>query len=127
MLAVMAAEDVLEAQWRELSVRHARVSEALERELQRKHQLSATELEALQSLADFEQHGCRLQELVECVHMSQSAMSRLVSRLEAQGLIERRSCSSDRRGIFAVLTRAGRDRLAEARPTQRRVLAELLG
>lgn len=122
----MVGEDAIEAQWRELSLRHARVSEALERELQRKHDLSATELDALQSLSDFEKHGCRLQELVECVHMSQSAMSRLVSRLEAQGLVERRSCASDRRGIFAQLTPAGRKRLAEARPTQRRVLADLL-
>lgn len=122
----MPGEDALEQQWHELSLRHARVSEALERELQRKHDLSATELSTLQRLADREQGGCRLQELVECVHVSQSALSRLVSRLEVQGLVERHICDSDRRGIFATLTAAGRSRLVEARPTQLRVLEEQL-
>lgn len=122
----MADQGAMEQQWREMSLRHARISEALERELQRRHDLSVTELDALQRLADYEQHGCRLQELVDCVPMSQSALSRLVSRLEAQGLVERRSCDTDRRGIFAQLTDDGRARLAEARPTKLRVLAEQL-
>lgn len=116
----------MEQQWQEISLRHARISEALERELQRKHGLSVSELDTLQRLADYETHGCRLQDLLGCVHMSQSALSRLVSRLEAQGLVARRSCASDRRGIFAQLTPDGRARLAEARPTKRRVLEEQL-
>lgn len=122
----MPDEDAMEQQWREFSLRHARVSDALERELQRRHDLSVTELDALQRLADREESGCRLQELVDCVPMSQSALSRLVSRLEAQGLVERRACASDRRGIFAQLTDEGRSRLAEARPTKLRVLSEQL-
>jgi DNA-binding MarR family transcriptional regulator len=116
----------LEQQWRELFVRHAKVSEALERELQRGHDVSVTELEALERLAERDEDGCRLQQLVDDVHMSQSALSRLVSRLEAKGLVERKSCSQDRRGIYAHLTVAGRERLEEARPTRQRVLAEQL-
>ena len=112
--------------WRELMARHARVNAALERELQRSHRLSVTELEALQRLAEHADHGCRLQQLVDDVHMSQSALSRLVSRLESEGLVERTSCADDRRGIYASLTDAGRERLAAAQPTQRAVLAEHL-
>ncbi len=113
-------------EWRDLLARHARVNAALERDLQRHHRLSVTELEALQRLQEKHVDGCRLQQLVEDVHMSQSALSRLVSRLEEEGLVERRSCSDDRRGIFACITDAGRARVREAEATQREVLARTL-
>jgi len=96
-----------------------------ERELQYKHGLSASEFEALQRLAESDAHGCRLQQLVGDVHMSQSALSRLVGRLADEGLVERRQCS-DRRGVYACLTDAGRRRLAQAEPTQRAVLEQTL-
>ncbi|XAY03825.1 hypothetical protein DSM112329_00648 [Paraconexibacter sp. AEG42_29] len=113
-------------EWRELLARHARVNEALERELERHHRLSVTEFEALQHLAENDVDGCRLQQLVDDVHMSQSALSRLIGRLTDEGLVERRSCTSDRRGIFAVITDAGRQRLAEAKPTHEAVLERTL-
>jgi DNA-binding MarR family transcriptional regulator len=116
----------LVGQWRELLARHARVTAALERELQRRHQLSVTELEALQRLAERDGGGCRLQQLVEDVHMSQSALSRLVARLEDEGLVSRTSCTDDRRGINAALTDAGRQRVREAEATQQDVLAQTL-
>jgi len=45
-------------------------------------------------------------------------------RLERDGLVERASCENDRRALFIKLTNAGRERYADARPTQRRVLRE---
>jgi DNA-binding MarR family transcriptional regulator len=116
----------LVGEWRELLARHARITAALERELQRKHHLSVTEFEALQRLAEDHVDGCRLQQLVDDVHISQSALSRLVGRLADEGLVERRSCSEDRRGVFACITEAGRRRLAEAEPTQHDVLSRTL-
>jgi DNA-binding MarR family transcriptional regulator len=113
-------------EWRELLARHARVNAALERDLQRHHRLSVTELEALQRLEENDVDGCRLQKLVEDVHMSQSALSRLVSRLEEEGLVSRRSCAEDRRGTYACITDAGRARVREAEATQREVLARTL-
>ena len=61
------------------------------------------------------------------VHLSQSALSRVVGRLEDQGLVVRSMCQQDRRGIFAQLTEQGRARYEAAKPVQRRVLAETLG
>ena len=124
--AMETTASMLQLQWRELLARHARVNEALERELQRNHRLSVTEFEALQHLAESDANGCRLQQLVADVHMSQSALSRLIGRLADEGLVERRTCTDDRRGIFAVITDAGRDRLAEAVPTQHDVLSRTL-
>jgi DNA-binding MarR family transcriptional regulator len=62
----------------------------------------------------------------DAVALSQSALSRLVARLEREGLVERCICDLDRRGVYANLTDAGRERHAQALPTQREVLARLL-
>jgi DNA-binding MarR family transcriptional regulator len=113
--------------WRDLMDRHARVTCALERRLETEHGLGVSEFEVLDRLATTEGHGSRMQELAEAVHLSQSALSRVVGRLEDDGLVERAMCKYDRRGIFACLTDAGRARYEAARPTHRDVLAETLG
>jgi DNA-binding MarR family transcriptional regulator len=67
-----------------------------------------------------------VQNLVGRVHLSQSALSRLIGRLEKDGLVERSVCVEDRRGVWVTLTRKGRDLHAEALPLQRGVLARML-
>jgi DNA-binding MarR family transcriptional regulator len=130
MAAVSGAvpEDAkLVAAWHDVMSCHARVTCALEKALQRRHGIGVTEYEVLERLAtvgDDEQR--RMQELADAVHLSQSALSRLIGRLEADGLVERCMCPADRRGIFATITAAGRDRFDAARPTHRAVLAEHL-
>jgi DNA-binding MarR family transcriptional regulator len=126
-MAVRARDEGLVETWRDLMERHARVSGALECVLQDEHGLGVSEFEVLERLAASEKDERRMQELAESVHLSQSALSRLIGRLEAEGLVSRAICSEDRRGIFACLTDAGRARYQEALPTQRRVLAEKLG
>ena len=112
--------------WRDLLDSHARVSGALEKALQAEHGLGVSEFEVLDRLANGDKDQRRMQELADSVHLSQSALSRLVGRLESEGLVTRAICSDDRRGIFACLTDAGRERHAEAAPTHARVLAEQL-
>ena len=56
-------------------------------------------------------------DLADCVHLSRSGLTRLVDRLEREGLLCRACCTADARGSFAVLTDDGTRRLAEARPT----------
>ena len=112
--------------WRALAARHAAVSAALERELGERHGLGVTEFEVLERLAEDREHKFRAQELAEDVHLSQSALSRLIGRLEQHGLVERSLCDLDRRGIYVCLTEAGRRHHAEALPTQRAVLAATL-
>ena len=64
--------------------------------------------------------------LADSVDLSQSALSRLIGRLETDGFVSRSLCDSDRRGIFACLTPAGRDLVEQAVPTQAEVLAATL-
>jgi DNA-binding MarR family transcriptional regulator len=61
----------------------------------------------------------RMSHLADAVLLSRSGLSRLVTRLETQGLLERLECKNDARGAFAAITDAGREKLAEARVTHR--------
>jgi DNA-binding MarR family transcriptional regulator len=108
--------------WRALTASHAAVCAALERELGEQHGLGVSEFEVLDRLAENEEHKFRVQDLADAVHLSQSALSRLVGRLEQHRLVQRSLCDLDRRGIYVCLTDAGRQRHAEALPTQRAVL-----
>jgi DNA-binding MarR family transcriptional regulator len=110
--------------WHELLERHARTTSSLERRLQHDHGLGVSEYEVLERLAG--SGKSRMQELADAVHLSQSALSRVVARLEADGLVDRGMCPEDRRGIMACLTESGRERYRAARPTHRAVLAETL-
>jgi DNA-binding MarR family transcriptional regulator len=112
--------------WRDVLECHARVSCALEKALQREHGLGASEFDVLERLATTDKDHCRMQELAEAVHLSQSALSRLIGRLESDGLVQRVMCTNDRRGIFACLTDEGRSKYEAARPTHRAVLADTM-
>ena len=128
MRAQMGTSDETELveAWRELVERHARATSSLERRLQHDHGLGVSEYEVLERLAAASKEESRMQELAEAVHLSQSALSRVVARLEADGLVTRGMCPEDRRGIMACLTAPGRERYEAARPTHRAVLAETL-
>jgi len=120
-----AVETQLVEAWHDLVERHARTTAALERRLEHEHGLGVSEYEVLERLAGVD--NCRMQELAGGVHLSQSALSRVVARLEQDGLVQRGMCPEDRRGIKACLTDAGRERYEAARPTHREVLADTLG
>ena len=121
-----AGPDPVVSTWRAIAASYAAASAALEHELGRKHGLGVSEFEVLDRLAESERLKFRAQELADAVHLSQSALSRLIDRLERHGLVKRSLCDADRRGIYVSLTDAGRLRHAEAVPTHRDVLASVL-
>ena len=122
----MPKEIALVDEWRGLLATHARVHGALERAL-RPHDLGVSEYEVLERLAGEEfAEQRRMQELGEALYLSQSALSRVVGRLEKDGLALRGMCPDDRRGIFVCITQAGRERYEQARPAQRSALEEAL-
>ena len=114
------------AAWRDMVACHAAICAALEHELGERHALGVSDFEVLDRLAESPDGQCRAQELAESVHLSQSALSRLVDRLVKNSLVERCACDMDRRGIFVVLTAEGLRRRTEAAVTHRSVLARLL-
>lgn len=113
--------------WREILARHAAVWSALEHALS-EHGLGVSEFEVLERLVENDERGkrWRAQDVAGSVYLSQSALSRVLGRLERDGLVLRSMCAEDRRGIYVELTDAGRERYTAARPTHRAVLeAEL--
>ncbi|HLZ72894.1 MAG TPA: MarR family transcriptional regulator [Dehalococcoidia bacterium] len=66
----------------------------------------------------------RMQELAGAVLLSKSGLTRLVSRMEQAGLVERRPCPTDLRGTIAALTPAGAATLRRARPVHLRGIRE---
>lgn len=112
-------------EWRQLLARHADLSCALDRELQN-HGLGMSEYEVLERLSELPDHFAKVQQIAGAVHLSQSALSRVIGRLETAGLVVRLVCTEDRRAVKVRLTDAGLQRQVEAMPTQRRVLAERL-
>jgi DNA-binding MarR family transcriptional regulator len=126
---VSLADDAVEVRaqgWRTLAALHARIDEALERALQREHELSVSEYTVLDVLGRQDGFYLRMSQLSNAVVLSQSATTRLVSRLEDRGLLRRYLCPTDRRGIYTEVTDTGQALLDAARPTHDTVLANAL-
>ena len=96
---------------------HASLVRTLDAELQREHDLPLTSYEVLLYLNDAEGGRMRMSELADSVLLSRSGLTRLVDRLERDGLLKRERCESDQRGLFAEITEEGRRVFAAARQT----------
>ncbi|AUH41941.1 MarR family winged helix-turn-helix transcriptional regulator [Streptomyces sp. CMB-StM0423] len=116
MAATAEQLDELARGWSALASLHARIETHVERTLQRAHRLSAREYSVLDALSRQDDFHLRMNQLADAVVLSQSATTRLVTRLEDRGLLSRYVCPDDRRGIYTEVTPAGRSLLAEARP-----------
>jgi DNA-binding MarR family transcriptional regulator len=118
----------LEERWRNLLSVHARTMCEIDRALH-PHGLGASDFEVLDVLASAPPGAddrCRVHHLVDRVHLSQSALSRLLARLEREGLVERSMCAEDRRGVRVRPTHKGRTLHARVLPLQRAALARML-
>jgi DNA-binding MarR family transcriptional regulator len=111
--------------WRGLLRSHACLVKRLDAELERCHGLPMSSFEVLHHLASADDGRMRMRELAERAQLSRSGLTRLVDRLERDGYLERCSCAHDARGAFAVLTPAGREKLAAARETHLAGVREL--
>jgi DNA-binding MarR family transcriptional regulator len=93
-----------------------RVSRRLEQQLRDDAALSHPQYEVLVRLGGAENGEIRMSELAELLITSKSGLTYQVGRLEKRGLVRRRSCPTDVRGVFAVLTDTGREVLDTAAP-----------
>lgn len=110
--------------WRGLLRAHACVAKRLDAELERAHRLPMSSYEVLHHLQEARGERMRMCDLAEQAQLSRSGLTRLVDRLERDGLLERCSCVHDARGAYACLTSAGRERLEAARVTHLAVIRE---
>ncbi|MFE1023727.1 MarR family winged helix-turn-helix transcriptional regulator [Streptomyces sp. NPDC058818] len=130
MTATDPAMTALAHSWSALSLLHGRIESCVERALQAGHKLSAREYSLLDVLGrqhDGEGGHLQMRQVADSVMLSQSATTRLVTRLEQRGLLSRYLCPTDRRGIYTDVTEVGMRLLDEARPTHNTALSKALG
>ena len=118
--------------WRGFLRTHAALSRQLDAELTVSHGLALSAYEVLLFLADSPDGHMRMSDLADSVLLSRSGLTRLVDRLERDGLVERRACPGDARGMNAAITDLGRERFTQARKAhldgvRRRYLDHLSG
>jgi DNA-binding MarR family transcriptional regulator len=89
----------------------------LDAELVAEHDLPLRSYEVLLLLEGAPQRRLRMSDLSRSALVSPSGVTRLVDRLEREGLVGRERCPEDGRGYYAVLTESGERRLREARKT----------
>ncbi|HYY34369.1 MAG TPA: MarR family transcriptional regulator [Gaiellaceae bacterium] len=96
---------------------HATILRKLNADLLAEHGLTVNDFEVLLHLSRAPERSLRRVDLVERVLLTPSGITRLLDGLEHNGFVERAECATDRRVIYAKLTRAGLEKLARARRT----------
>jgi DNA-binding MarR family transcriptional regulator len=93
---------------------HSATTRDLNAQLSAEHGLTLSDFEVLLRLSRTPDRRMRRVDLAEQVLLSASGVTRLLDGLERQGFVERASCDTDRRVVYAVLTDPGLDRLRTA-------------
>jgi DNA-binding MarR family transcriptional regulator len=104
------------AAWRNFITAHARLIARIDQELADAGCVPLHWYDVLIELAEAPEGRLRMSELARKVVLSKSGLTRLVDKLEANGLLSREPTPTDGRGAFAVLTEAGRAALRKAWP-----------
>ena len=112
------------AVWRMFLRAHSRITRRIEADLIAEHALPLASFDVLLTLMEAPNRRLRMTELADHVLLSRSGMTRLVDRLEREGLVVREACANDARGMFTVLTEAGHQRLRRASRTHLRGVDE---
>ncbi len=103
---------------------HASLAKRLDAELEQAHGLPLSSYEVLHHLESAPEGRMRMCDLAEHAQLSRSGLTRLVDRLERDGLLSRCTCEHDARGAYACLTEQGVQRLSDARGTHLAVVRE---
>jgi DNA-binding MarR family transcriptional regulator len=100
--------------WQTLRLAHDRVAQRLGSDLSRECALAINEFDVLLYLRWHAREEVRMGALLDAVPLSQPALSRLVTRLEARGLLARSEAEGDGRAVVVSLTEAGSDLIERA-------------
>ena len=103
--------------WRGFLRVHSALMHQLDSDLSEHNDLPLRSYEVLLLLEDAPGRRLRMSDLSRSVLLSPSGVTRLVDRLEREGLVTRERCPEDGRGYNAVLSEAGDARLQHARAT----------
>lgn len=100
--------------WRALLGAFTSIHDELADELLEQTGVHIVHYEILLLLYEAGEDGIRPSEIAERRQLSRSGATRLIDKLEANGIVERRSCGDDRRGNVVVLGEEGRKTFTKA-------------
>jgi DNA-binding MarR family transcriptional regulator len=100
--------------WEGLNRAHNLMTAALEKDLLPEAGMPLAWYEVLHHLARAPDGVLRFQELAKVAGISDSGASRRLDQMIKAGLIDRQSCPTDRRGVFAHITEKGQQAHARA-------------
>jgi MarR family transcriptional regulator, 2-MHQ and catechol-resistance regulon repressor len=95
---------------------HATLTRELSAALVASHGLTINDYGCLLLLHRAGEEGMRRIDLANQLQLSPSGITRLLDRLEDQGLVGKGECKSDARVSYAILTDAGHEKLRAAAP-----------
>ena len=93
--------------WLAFVVSAMQVTTRLDRALQADHDLSLDDYGILAVLSRSPDGAVRFSDIAHTLRMPKANVTYRFQRMARRGLVERRSCASDGRGAFVVLTRDG--------------------
>lgn len=105
--------------WVVLLGAHAHLVPKVDGELKAACGISLTWFDVLQQLSRVPDQRLRMQELADALLLSKSGLTRLIDRIEGEGLVTRTAVPGDRRSLFVALTPAGKSLVEKARPVVR--------
>lgn len=115
------------AAWVRFLRAHAALTRQLSARLEAQHGLTLTDYDVLVQLYFAEGHRLRRVDLARSVLLTASGVTRLLDGLERAGWVEKASCDSDARVTYAVLTKAGLEKVEAARDAHVADIDELFG
>lgn len=101
--------------WRQYLATSAQLVDRLDHELQRYHHLALVDYEILEALCQSPGGRLRMSDLAAQVFVSRSRLTYRIDRLADVGFVVREECEDDRRGMWAIITGAGRESYEAAR------------
>ncbi len=101
--------------WQSIVALMTRMPSALDTRMQRESGLTHFEFRVLTLLSEEAGHRMQLSDLAHKANASLSRLSHVISKLERTGWV-RRDSTSGKRGVHAVLTDAGFDKVVAAAP-----------
>jgi DNA-binding MarR family transcriptional regulator len=112
------------AAWRAFLHTHAVLTDQIDRELAAAKVLPLSWYDVLLALYEAPHRRLRMHEIASAIVLSRSGLTRLVDRLEAEGLLVRERSGTDRRGAYAVITDKGVAALRQAWPVYSKGIAD---
>ena len=110
--------------FRSFLIAHNRITRKLDEELTAEHDLSLADFDVFVQLAERPGRCARMAELADALLLSRSGATRLIERLEREGMVTRGRANGDGRGVTATLTEQGYRRFREASTTHLRGIQE---